>query len=140
MQVEISYREAVVDEPAPAYVGGPFYEDFELLTTSVEEMAAEKLRALAQRLRPTDLADLAVMPARSTTSHEKTARLALVKFELVAKGLTNRLERLEKRAGPPWRLVREHERGGVTVEIWPAAPGGVRPVTPLAQHRRPTGQ
>ena len=117
MQVEISYREAVVDEPVPAYVGGPFYEDFELLTMSVEEMAAEKLRALAQRLRPTDLADLAVMLARSTTSHEKTARLALVKFELVAKGLTNRLERVEE------HLEDMAETYDVVVpELFPGAP------------------
>jgi predicted nucleotidyltransferase component of viral defense system len=96
VQVEISYREAVVDEPVLASIGGPFYEKFEILTMAVDEMAAEKLRVLAQRLRPTDLADLAVMLARATTSDEDIARLALVKFELVARGRANRIERIER--------------------------------------------
>lgn len=96
VQVEVSYREAVVDDPVRAYIGEPFYEEFEILTMAAEEMAAEKLRALAQRLRPTDLADLATMLERVTTSDENIARIALVKFELVAKGLTNRIERIER--------------------------------------------
>ncbi len=96
VQVEISYREGVVDDPVPAFIGDPFYEKFEILTMSVDEMAAEKIRAIAQRLRPTDLADLAVMLARETTSDENIARLALVKFELVAKGVTNRIDRIEE--------------------------------------------
>ncbi len=45
MQVEIGYREGVVDDPVPARIGEPFYEKFEILTMAVEEMAAEKLRA-----------------------------------------------------------------------------------------------
>ncbi len=59
VQVEVSYREAVVDEPVEAFIGEPFYEPFPILAMTVEEMAAEKLRALAKRLRATDLADLA---------------------------------------------------------------------------------
>ncbi|HTW98267.1 MAG TPA: nucleotidyl transferase AbiEii/AbiGii toxin family protein [Acidimicrobiales bacterium] len=96
VQIEISYREAVVDVPVPASIGEPFYEGFEVLTMAVEEMAAEKLRALAQRLRPTDLADLTVMLARPTTSDERIGRLAATKFELVAKGSANRVDRIEE--------------------------------------------
>ena len=59
VQVEVSYREAVVDEPLSALVGSPFYADFEILATVVPEMTAEKLRALSQRVRASDLADLA---------------------------------------------------------------------------------
>ena len=66
VQVEVSYRETVVDDPVPALIGAPFYEDFEIQTMAMAEMAAEKLRALAQRLRPTDFADLATMLKRRT--------------------------------------------------------------------------
>ena len=96
VQVEISYREAVVDPPIRALVGSPFYEEFEVLVMSIEEMAAEKLRTLAQRLRPTDLADLAVMLRRETAEDANIARLAVTKFELVAKGQANRLDRIER--------------------------------------------
>ena len=44
VQMEISYRESVVDEPAFAYVGEPFYEAFEILVMTLPEMSAEKLR------------------------------------------------------------------------------------------------
>ena len=61
VQVEVSYREAVVGNPVAFHIGSPFYEPFEILTMEISEMAAEKLRTLAQRHRETDLADLAVM-------------------------------------------------------------------------------
>lgn len=96
VQVEISYREAVVDPPVRALVGSPFYDEFEVLTMSVEEMVAEKVRTLAQRLRPTDLADLAVLMRRETTEDASIARLAVTKFELVAKGQANRLDRIDR--------------------------------------------
>ena len=84
VQMEISYRESVVDEPAFAYVGEPFYEAFEILVMTLPEMSAEKLRALAQRVRPTDLADLAKMLLREEALDEDIARLAQHKFELVS--------------------------------------------------------
>lgn len=117
VQVEVSYREAVVDDPVEAYIGEPFYEEFGLLTMTVEEMAAEKIRALAQRLRPTDLADLAVMLARSTTSDADIARLALVKFELVAKGQANRNVRIERQL----RDMADTGRRGAGVVPWGSA-------------------
>ena len=99
VQVEVSYREAVVGTPIPVLIGEPFYEAFEILTMEVEEMAAEKLRALAQRLRETDLADLAVMLRREAISDEAVARFAQTKFELVAQGRANRLDRIERNLG-----------------------------------------
>ena len=97
VQVEVSYRESVVDRPEPALVGAPYYEDFEILTMAVPEMAAEKMRALAQRVRPTDLADLAEMLVREDVRDEDIARLAVTKFELVKQGAANRVERMEQR-------------------------------------------
>ena len=96
VQVEISYREAVVDEPDMVHIGAPFYEEFEILTMTVSEMAAEKLRALAQRVRATDLADLAEMLVRQDLRDSDIARLALVKFQLVRQGVANRAERIER--------------------------------------------
>lgn len=57
--VEVSYREAVVLEPDEAMIGSPYYEPFAAPVLRAEEIVAEKLRALAQRSRPTDLSDLA---------------------------------------------------------------------------------
>lgn len=99
VQVEVSYREAVVGTPVPVHLGSPFYEPFEVLTVEVEEMAAEKLRALAQRLRETDLADLAVMLNDGTINDDSVARFAETKFELVKQGRANRIDRIERNLG-----------------------------------------
>lgn len=96
VQVEISYREGVIDAPIPTLVGQPFYEDFEILAMSVPEMAAEKLRAVAQRVQVTDLADLAEMLARDDVRDHDVARLAVGKFELVKQGASNRVLRVEE--------------------------------------------
>lgn len=56
---EVSYREAIVLEPDEAMIGEPYYEPFAVPVLRPEEIVAEKLRALAQRPRPTDLSDLA---------------------------------------------------------------------------------
>ena len=99
VQVEISYREAVVDQPDLARIGAPFYEDFEILTMAIPEMVAEKLRAMAQRIRATDLADLAEMLAAHDVRDvrdDDIARLALVKFDLVKQGVANRSTRIER--------------------------------------------
>lgn len=99
VQVEVSYREAVVGTPIALHIGSPFYEPFEILTMAVAEMAAEKLRALAQRLRETDLADLAVMLQDDTIRDDEVARLAETKFELVKQGRANRIDRIERNLG-----------------------------------------
>lgn len=95
VQVEVSYREAVVGEPVPSEIGAPFYEPFEILTMQADEMAAEKFRTLAQRRRATDLADLAVLLSNSADD-ERIAEYALVKFERVKQGRANRVERIEQ--------------------------------------------
>lgn len=97
VQVEVSYREEVVAEPVIVAIGDPFYEPFEIYTMDVAEMAAEKLRALAQRNRETDLADLAVMLRDNVRDDSMVARLAEVKFKLVKQGRTNRLDRIHER-------------------------------------------
>ena len=96
VQVEVSYREGISGTPIPVDVGAPFYESFEILTMEPAEMAAEKLRTLAQRDRETDLADLAVL-LRDNTDDARVAEFAESKFELVRQGAANRLERIDGR-------------------------------------------
>jgi predicted nucleotidyltransferase component of viral defense system len=97
VQVEVSYREAVVGSPVAFHIGSPFYEPFEILTMDISEMAAEKLRTLAQRQRETDLADLAVMLRSGDVDDAAIARFAATKFEIVKQGRANRLDRIEER-------------------------------------------
>lgn len=117
VQVEVSYREAVIGTPVPVHIGHPFYEPFEVLTMQVDEMAAEKLRALAQRLRETDLADLAVMLKNSAVSDDAVARFAAIKFELVKQGRANRIERIERNLG---ELAQTYDN--VVPQLFPSAP------------------
>ena len=55
--VEISYREAVVEEPEWVMIGAPYYEQFQIPVLTLEETVAEKLRTLLQRRRATDLSE-----------------------------------------------------------------------------------
>jgi predicted nucleotidyltransferase component of viral defense system len=117
VQVEVSYREAVVGTPIPAHIGHPFYEPFEILTMEPAEMVAEKLRALAQRLRETDLADLAVLLHDDTISDDAVARFAETKFELVKQGRANRIDRIERNFG---ELAETYD--DVVPQLFPGAP------------------
>lgn len=63
---------------------------------SVPEMAAEKIRALAQRVQVTDLADLAEMLSQDDVRDDDVGGLAHYKFELVKQGATNRVARIEQ--------------------------------------------
>lgn len=94
VQVEVSYREGVLGTPEVCKIGDPYYEPFEILTMELNEMAAEKLRTLAQRRRETDLADLAVMLSDPNTDDAAIARFARGKFELVKQGTANRIDRI----------------------------------------------
>ncbi len=95
VQVEVSYREVILGTPEVCNIGAPYYEPFEILTMEPNEMAAEKLRTLAQRRRETDLADLAVMLTEEDANDAAIARFAEGKFELVKQGNANRIDRIE---------------------------------------------
>lgn len=86
--VEISYREAVADEPDAAAIGPPYYAEFQIPVLTLQETVAEKLRTLLQRRRPTDLSDLALVlgeyGGRLDRGHVR--KLALKKFALVKQG------------------------------------------------------
>jgi predicted nucleotidyltransferase component of viral defense system len=96
VQVEISYREEVVDPPMTEFVGAPYYEGFPILAMSPVEMAAEKMRTLAQRVKVTDLADLAELLVRDDVGDNELARLAQRKFQLVRAGVANRENRIHE--------------------------------------------
>jgi predicted nucleotidyltransferase component of viral defense system len=95
VQVEVSYREGIVDPPLRTMIGQPFYEPFAIDVMQPYEIVAEKLRTLAQRSRATDLADIAVILGRDDVADADVARVAIAKFELVADGLANRTDRIE---------------------------------------------
>jgi predicted nucleotidyltransferase component of viral defense system len=84
--VEVSYREDVVERPRPSAVGPPYYEPFLIPTMTLPEIVAEKLRALAQRDRPTDLADLAMVLDGAALDAASVRAIAARKFELVKAG------------------------------------------------------
>jgi predicted nucleotidyltransferase component of viral defense system len=86
--VEISYREAVVDEPEWAAIGPPYYAQFQIPVLTLEETIAEKLRTLLQRRRPTDLSDLALIlrECGDRLDRAHVRQLALTKFTLVKQG------------------------------------------------------
>jgi len=117
VQVEVSYREAVVDPPQQAVIASPFYEDFSVLVLQPHEMTAEKLRTLAQRTRPTDLADLAVMLQRLEIADADVARVARTKFEVVKQGVSNRAARVENNLAA---IGAEYD--DVVPAVFPAAP------------------
>jgi predicted nucleotidyltransferase component of viral defense system len=79
--VEVSYREAVVLDPHQAMIGPPYYEPFPIPVLQPQEFAAEKLRTLAQRRRPTDLADLAFILDSGLATAEAIAPIVPYKFE-----------------------------------------------------------
>jgi predicted nucleotidyltransferase component of viral defense system len=88
VSVEISYREAVVLQPVQRLIGPPFYEPFPVPTMADSEIVAEKLRALAQRLRPTDLSDIAYLLSADTAAVDTrvVGQLVPIKFKLAREG------------------------------------------------------
>jgi predicted nucleotidyltransferase component of viral defense system len=93
VSVEVSYREALVKEPNLLAVGHPYYEPFEIPVMQLDEIVAEKLRALAQRQRPTDLSDLAMILREDDFDKRPVRDLVAKKFELVKAG--DRRSRIE---------------------------------------------
>ncbi|HZJ10668.1 MAG TPA: nucleotidyl transferase AbiEii/AbiGii toxin family protein [Trueperaceae bacterium] len=86
VSVEVSYREGVVEEPDLVEVGEPYYKQFPIPVMQLVEIVAEKLRTLAQRDRPTDLADLAKILMTESIYEPRVKELAAKKFELVKAG------------------------------------------------------
>lgn len=84
--VEVSYREDVILPPFIAAIGEPYYEPFQIPVLQLDEIVAEKLRTLAQRSRPTDLSDLAMVIGRHKIDDRRVRQLAEKKFELVKDG------------------------------------------------------
>lgn len=86
VSVEVSYREDVIEQPQLVAVGEPYYEPFEIPVMQLDEIVAEKLRALAQRVRPTDLSDIAMILTSNEVDAKRIRALTARKFELVRAG------------------------------------------------------
>lgn len=74
VSVEVSFREAVVAAPRHVLIGEPFFDPFAIPVMDPSEMAAEKLRTLAQRRRPTDLSDLDYLLSGTGLVNDDTVR------------------------------------------------------------------
>lgn len=84
--VEVSYREGIVLDPEPVAIDTPYYEAFTIPAMKIDEIVSEKLRTLAQRNRPPDLADLAMILARLEIDDATVRDLTKEKFRLVKQG------------------------------------------------------
>ena len=101
-EIEISYRELVILPPRVVPFASPFCDSFDVRVMPIEEIVAEKMRALYQRAKPGDLYDLFFILDSPTLNCdlEQTNRLLPTKFALVA-GKWRRarfFKRLEERA------------------------------------------
>lgn len=88
VDVEVSYREAVCRPPEDIEIGPPFYEPFKVPAMVPSEMMAEKMRALAQRLKHHDLADsgYVLINRPDKIDDAEVQDIVPVKFELVRDG------------------------------------------------------
>lgn len=86
VSVEVSYREGVILPPDFVSIDTPYYEPFLLPAMKIDEIASEKLRTLAQRTRPSDLADLAMILTSQDIDPASVRELTKVKFRLVKQG------------------------------------------------------
>lgn len=87
LDVELSYRENLALEPLRVTVGEPYCEPFQVLTLRPVEMAAEKLRTLAQRQRGTDLADCVLLETLAANELDLLPHARAEKFKLVKNGV-----------------------------------------------------
>lgn len=86
VSVEVSYREDVIEAPDLVSVGEPYYEPFVIPVMRLNEIVAEKLRTLAQRNRPTDLSDIAMILIGNAVDERRVRELTHKKFALVKGG------------------------------------------------------
>lgn len=84
--VEVSYREDVIETPDIASIGLPYFEPFDVPVLQLVEIVAEKLRALSQRIRATDLADLAMVLGTHDIDDAHAKALAREKLKIVKGG------------------------------------------------------
>lgn len=115
VSVELSYREDVIETPDIVQVGTPYFEPFQLPVMTRHEIVAEKLRTLAQRTRPTDLADLAMVLEADQIDDTRVRNLTVEKFKLVKQG--DNLARIERNID-----VMAAEYGAAVQAVAPDAP------------------
>ena len=87
LDVELSYREDVHLTPTETTIGELYFEPFQIRTMRPVEMAAEKLRTLAQRQRGTDLSDCVLIEQLATAELNLLPSARAEKFRLVRDGV-----------------------------------------------------
>ena len=123
LDVELSFREALVLEPIRQPIGEPYFEPFEVFSMRPVEMAGEKLRTLAQRQRGTDLSDCVLVEELSKPELSDLPRVREKKFELVRKGIgaAELIERVDALQARYVRDVRAIEPGAPEYDMARAA-------------------
>jgi len=101
LDVELSFREDLVLAPQSLVVGAPYFEPFTILALQPVEMAGEKLRALAQRERGTDLGDCVLLEQLAREDLGRLEMVRIEKFKLVRSGvgadsLRDRIDRMRR--------------------------------------------
>ena len=88
VEIEVSYREEVVLEPDVVPLVNRFCDSFPVQVMKLEEMMAEKIRALYQRPKASDLYDLHFILSTPALSYDTSTinDLIPIKFKLVAGG------------------------------------------------------
>jgi len=78
--LDLSKREQPVLPLVRKKIHSPFFEDFEVLTFQLEELLAEKLRAIMQRKKPRDYLDLFYLLEYGRVDFKKAIKIAEVKL------------------------------------------------------------
>ncbi len=88
VEIEVSYREEVVLEPDVIPFHNVFFDSFAVRVMQLDEIIAEKVRALYQRPKPGDLYDLYFIFTNPALVHHPDVinELVPIKFKLVAGG------------------------------------------------------
>ena len=81
--LDISKREKPILELITKNVSSPYFKDIEVLTFQLEELIAEKIRAIVQRNKPRDFLDLYYILTKSKLDLKKSIEIAKQKLKAV---------------------------------------------------------
>ncbi|MBM4460438.1 MAG: nucleotidyl transferase AbiEii/AbiGii toxin family protein [Chloroflexi bacterium] len=105
VEIEVSYREEVLLPPDTVPFHNLFFDSFPVSVMQLDEIIAEKVRALYQRPKPGDLYDLYfIFTQPALTYHPEVINdLVPVKFKLVAGGawISSNMPRRSRPCGTP---------------------------------------
>lgn len=81
--LDISKREKPILDIITKKMKSPYFEDIEILTFQLEELIAEKIRAIVQRNKPRDFLDLYYILTKNSFDLEKSIEISKQKLKAV---------------------------------------------------------